>query len=111
MKAKHLRTKRRDRNHIVYRLDLVTTGDFYIGISGMVGRAKLKTLRIRFGRHLSKAFNEDHDWTLHRFLRKYPDPKDWKKTVLMVVRGRPAALAIERKLIKSKRPTLNTAVY
>ena len=38
------RRKRNDRNHILYRLTLIETGETYIGLSAMIGQARKKTL-------------------------------------------------------------------
>jgi hypothetical protein len=102
------RRRRRDRNHILYRFDNVETGDFYIGLSAMIGRARLGTLKERFRRHVSKAQHEAKRWTLHKLLRKYPDAACWRMRVLKVVRGRKPAHQMERSLIRKHAPTLNT---
>lgn len=109
--AKKPRHRRTDRNHILYRLENIKTGQFYIGMSGCIGRKVTGTLKRRFGRHLSKAITESHDWMLHKALRKDPDQAIWKKEVLSVVRGRRAARLAERALILSLHPPLNTAIY
>lgn len=102
------RRKRSDRKHIVYRLDNTETGDFYIGISAIIGAARKKTLNERFRRHLSKAIHEGKNWKLHKLLRKFPDADFWEKTIIGEVRGRKPAHQLERQLIAAECPTLNT---
>jgi hypothetical protein len=102
------RRVRNDRNHIVYSLRNVVTGEFYIGVSAIIGQAKKKTLTERFRRHLSRAKNENKPWALHESLRAYPDVKSWEKVVLAVVRGRKNAHQLERSFIDDHDPNLNT---
>ena len=102
------RKKRSDRMHILYKLECIETGDFYIGLSAIIGAARKKTLNERFRRHLSKATHEGKSWKLHKLLRKYPDTDMWEKTILGEVRGRKPAHQLERKLIGAESPTLNT---
>jgi hypothetical protein len=100
--------RRRDCNHIIYRLDCIATGEYYIGLSMVIrGRAVKRTLTERFRRHYSKAIHESHPWTLHKRLRRY-GPEKWQKQVLAVVRGRDTAFKQERRLIKKLAPPLNT---
>ena len=102
------RKKRSDRKHILYRLVCIETGDFYIGLSAIIGSARKKTLNERFRKHLSKATHENKTWKLHKLLRKYPDKEMWERTIIGEIRGRKSAHQLERKLIASNCPTLNT---
>ncbi|CAB4124239.1 hypothetical protein UFOVP49_77 [uncultured Caudovirales phage] len=102
------RKVRNDRNHILYRLKLESTGETYIGLSAVIGQAIARTLTVRFKRHLSRARTEGKPWTLHETLRVHPDPSLWTKTVLCVVRGRKNAHQRERELIRQFEPELNT---
>lgn len=108
MIEKRKRKVRNDRMHIIYRLDNNVTGDFYIGISAVIGAARKKTLNERFRRHLSKAMHECKSWKLHKVLRKYPESNSWTKTIITEVRGRKPAHQLERQFIASQMPTLNT---
>ena len=103
-----VRKRRNDRNHILYRLECVPTGEVYIGISAVIGQALKKTLEVRFRRHCSKARTEGKGWALHEALRVYSAPEQWSRTVLGVVRGRKAAHSLERETIKRLEPELNT---
>jgi hypothetical protein len=107
MSIKRTRRVRRDRNHILYRIDCTVTGEYYIGLSGCIGRKVAGTLAERFRRHCSKAMHEAHRWTLHKRIRRY-GPQKFRAQVLLIVRGRDAAFQEERRLIRTLRPALNT---
>jgi hypothetical protein len=102
------RKKRNDRNHILYRLTNLATGEQYIGLSAMIGQARLGTLKERFRRHLSRATHEAKGWAMHDAMRAWPHSKFWRKEVLEVVRGRKNAHQRERELIAEHNPKLNT---
>lgn len=102
------RKKRNDRNHILYRFSNLVTGEVYIGLSAIIGRAQKKTLEVRWRRHLSRAKTEAKYWAMHESLRAWPDPKFWRKEILEVVRGRKNAHQRERELIAQYCPNLNT---
>ena len=89
-------------------LSNVITGEQYIGITVVRGRAYKKTLDLRWRQHLSRAKMESKDWEMCACLRSWPDPKFWSKEVLEVVRGRKAAHQRERILIAEFGPSLNT---
>lgn len=98
-----VRKKRKDRNYILYR---VTGGnDTYIGLTVSQGRAFWKSVKIRVQKHISRAMNEDKDWTMCKFLRETDDTIYYE--VLEVVRGRKAAYSRERELISELNPSLN----
>lgn len=100
------RKKRSDRNHLIYELTCLDTGDTYIGITVMRGRAQVKTLATRWQQHCYRAFNQDKDWALSKAIRK---SDNWAQRVVEVVRGKAAAHAREVELIDSLNPSLNTA--
>ena len=101
------RKKRSDRNHIIYRLENIHTGDIYIGISA-ISRTPKMALKERFRRHVSKAIHENKNWKLHKLLRKYPDSLDWEMEIIGKIRGRKNAHQMERIIIGEYAPTLNT---
>jgi predicted GIY-YIG superfamily endonuclease len=108
MKKKQAGRRRRcDRNHILYRLECVVTGELYIGVTGVIGKALKGSLEERFRRHVSKATHEGHSWMLHKRLRRY-GPEKWQREIVAVVRGRAAAFQEERRLIRKLSPQLNT---
>jgi len=98
-----VRKKRKDRNYILYR---VTGGDdTYIGLTVSQGRAFWKAVKIRVQKHISRAMNEDKDWTMCNFIRETNETLYYE--VLEVVRGRKAAYSRERELISELNPSLN----
>lgn len=102
-----MRKKRNDRNYILYRIESPDTGDAYIGLTVAVGRAFLRSVKVRVQKHLSRAKTEDKDWAFCSFIRNNPEAA-LTYEVLEVVRGRKPAYARERELIAEFEPTLNT---
>lgn len=99
------RKKRTDRNHLIYQLTCLDTGDSYIGVTVMRGRAQLKTLATRWQQHQYRAHNQDKDWALSDAIRSY---ENWHTQVITVVRGKKEAHAFETQLIDDLQPALNT---
>lgn len=100
------RKKRSDRNHLVYQLTCTDTGETYIGITVMRGRAQVKTLATRWQQHCYRAFNQDKTWALSKAIRKH---SNWSQKILEVVRGKAEVHAREVELIEMYNPSLNTA--
>ena len=102
-----VRKKRNDRNYVLYRIECVDTGDSYIGLTVAVGRAFVRSVKVRWQKHVSRAFKENKAWSLCEFLRDNIDA-EYRYEVVEVVRGRKAAFERERELIIELEPTLNT---
>jgi hypothetical protein len=101
------RKKRNDRTHIIY--EIVVAGRFsYIGITAKTQTTVLKSLRLRFRKHLERARNEDKNWPLYSALRKY-GAEQVELVIIEIVRGKAAAHQRETQLIKKNRPALNFA--
>jgi predicted GIY-YIG superfamily endonuclease len=99
-----MRKKRSDRRHIVYMLQNVATGDFYIGITQ--GFRK-RDLRIRVQKHIRRALTEHKSWTLCDAIRSY-GVSAFVAQQLAIVKGKTSAHALERQLIGEYSPTLNS---
>ncbi len=99
-----VRKKRSDRSHIVYVITNNVTGDKYVGITA--GRSK-KELRVRVQKHVWRAFNEDKGWALCNSIVKYGTVAH-SYGIYAVVRGKAAAHALERELIATYQPSLNS---
>jgi hypothetical protein len=100
------RKRRSDSTHAVYCLENTITGEQYIGItvaSGSVNRA----LKVRVQKHIQRALNEDKPWTLCEAIRTY-GAESFTYWLVERVRGRLAAHARERELIREYAPALNT---
>jgi hypothetical protein len=97
-----MRKKRNDRNYVLYRL--YVDGAEYIGLTVSVGRAFLRSVKVRVQKHISRASVENKDWTLCKALRS-ADVVEYE--VLEVIRGRKAAYSRERELIAEYQPELN----
>ena len=100
-----IRKKRNDRNYVLYRLYM--EGETYVGLTVAVGRAFLRSVKVRAQKHMSRARREDREWTLYQFLKNNPEVTV-EYEVLEVIRGRKPAYSRERELIAELEPTLNT---
>jgi len=97
-----IRKKRNDRNYVLYALSV--DGKSYIGLTVAVGRAFLKSVKVRVQKHRSRALVENKDWSLCNAIK---DAELIEYAVLEVVRGRKAAYSRERELIAEFQPELN----
>ena len=97
-----LRKKRNDRNYVLYALSV--DGKSYIGLTVAVGRAFLKSVKIRVQKHRSRALVENKDWSLCNAIK---DAELIEYAVIEVIRGRKAAYQRERELIAEFQPELN----
>ena len=102
-----MRKKRSDRNHVLYRVTCVDTGDTYIGLTVALGQAYVKSVKIRWQKHVSRAKCENKNWNFCNALRKLAGC-DWQYEVIDIVRGRKNAHQAERELIAFFEPSLNT---
>jgi hypothetical protein len=83
------------------------TGDSYIGLTVAIGQAFLRSVKVRWQKHVSRAMRENKPWYFCEFLRSMPDA-EYTYQVIEVVRGRKNAYQRERELIDEYSPTLNT---
>lgn len=102
-----IRKKRSDRNHVLYRVTCLDTGDSYIGLTVAQGQAFLRSVKVRWQKHVSRAMREDKAWNFCEFLREFRDA-EYRYEVIEVIRGRKPAHQRERELIREYNPTLNT---
>ena len=102
-----LRKRRNDRNHVLYRVTCPETGDSYIGLTVAQGQAFLRSVKVRFQKHISRAKCENRQWAFCKFIRSN-SAITFKYEVIEVVRGRKPAYQRERELIAAYSPTLNT---
>jgi hypothetical protein len=97
-----MRKKRNDRNYVLYRLYI--DGQEYIGLTVSVGRAFLRSVKVRVQKHISRAKVENKDWTVCAALR---NAEVVEYELIEVIRGRKAAYNRERELIAEYQPELN----
>lgn len=105
-KPKTKRKPRSDRNHVIYRITNVVTGDFYVGLTVVRGGAIKKSLDIRWRGHQYKAFVEQKNTTFCKAIRKY-GPEAFRMEAEWIVRGKAEAHAFEREQIAKLQPKLN----
>jgi hypothetical protein len=101
------RKKRSDRNHVLYRVICTDTGDSYIGLTVAQDQAFVRSVKVRWQKHVSRAVREDKDWSMCQFIRDNAEA-EFRYEVLEIVRGRKPAHQRERELIAELEPTLNT---
>jgi len=101
------RKKRSDRNHIIYQLTNTITGEIYIGLTRVIGRAYKKSVLQRWKRHISRAKNQDLDWNLYLSIEEYGH-EVFEHVILEIIRGKKPAHQREVDLIKELNPMLNS---
>jgi hypothetical protein len=99
------RKARSDRNHMLYVLTNVVTGEQYVGLT--VGDTQ-KALKVRVQKHIRRALTEGRNWTLCKAIREH-GAKNFEMGILQVVRGKLLAHRTELEMIRVNNPALNTA--
>jgi hypothetical protein len=99
--------RRSDRNYVLYQVTCMDTGDSYIGLTVANGRAFVRSVKVRWQKHVSRAFRENKAWAFCEFLRSNSEA-EFRYEVIEVVRGRKNAYQREREIIADVEPTLNT---
>ena len=99
-----MRKKRSDRNHVLYRVICQDTGDSYVGLTVAQGQAFVRSVKVRWQKHVSRAVRENKNWSMCQFIRDNIGA-DFTYEVLEVVRGRKPAHQRERELIAELEPT------
>jgi hypothetical protein len=102
------RKKRTDRNHCVYVIECLITGERYIGITAAKDRAFKASILERFGKHVSRSKCEpDKKYALYESMRAY-GPENFQINLICVVRGKEAAHKLECEEIHTGKYALNT---
>ncbi len=99
--------RRSDRNYVLYQVICMDTGDSYIGLTVACGRAFVRSVKVRWQKHVSRAFRENKAWAFCDFLRNNANA-EFRYEVIEVIRGRKNAYQRERKIIADFEPSLNT---
>lgn len=97
---------RSDCNYIIYEA-VDERGENYIGLTRKSQTTVQKSVKERWRKHLSRARNENRLWALYIYLKTGGLEHAWEHRVLEIVRGRKAAYAREREIVKEMAPTLN----
>ncbi len=100
------RKARNDRNHAIYTITNIVTGEFYIGVTVCSGNVR-KALKVRIQKHIRRALTENKDWALCQNIREH-GVDAFTYGLVEVVRGKADAHARERELTKEFNPSLNT---
>lgn len=101
-----IRKARTDRNHAIYVITNLVTGEQYVGLTVCSGSVKQR-LKVRMQKHAERARNENKNWALCNSLREY-GPENFTYGLLEIVRGKKEAHARETQLIREYNPALNT---
>jgi len=101
-----IRKIRSDCNYIIYEA-VSETGENYIGLTRKSESTVNKSVLERWRKHKSRARNENRLWALYVYLKTGGLDLLWEHRVLEIVRGRKAAYAREREIVKELAPTLN----
>jgi hypothetical protein len=97
-----MRKKRNDRNYVLYRV--TADGQEYIGLTVALGRAYLRSVKVRVQKHMSRANVEKKDWSICKAIQ---NAEEIEYEILDVIRGRKNAYQLEREYIKEYQPSLN----
>ena len=100
------RKHRSDRNHVVYRLTCIPTGEVYYGLTVARGRGFKKSMMTRWKHHVRNALKYDKKTILYNRIREH-GAEAWKFEVVEVVRGKQPAHDLELNLIKQATSALN----
>lgn len=98
------RTARKDSNFVIYAA--IHNGNVYVGLTRKGKLTVHKAVKERWRKHVSRARNEDRDWTIYNYMRE-GNWTEWEHEVLAVIRGRKEAYDWERLWVKQHQPTLN----
>lgn len=97
---------RSDCNYIIYEA-VSESGENYIGLTRKSESTVARSVLERWRKHKSRARNENRLWALYIYLKTGGLEQTWEHRVLEIVRGRAAAYAREREIVKAARPSLN----
>ena len=100
------RKARSDRNHAIYAITNLVTGEYYIGVTVCSGSMS-KALKVRFQKHVRRALTENKDWALCVSIREF-GAEVFAYELIEKVRGKAEAHARERELTREYSPALNT---
>ena len=100
------RKARSDRNHAIYQITNIVTGERYIGVIVAAGNVK-KALKVRIQKHIRRALTENKGWALCQNIRNY-GVESFEYGLFEIVRGKADAHARERELTAILQPELNT---
>lgn len=101
------RKRRTDTNHLIYSIAI--GGREYIGVTIVNNRSPSKSLHRRWQKHVQRAYAEAKGWKLSVAIRKH-GPDAFTVEPVLVVRGKAQAHAVERELIRKRKPKLNTDI-
>lgn len=107
------RKRRNDRNHVIYRVHNMVTGEFYIGLTvcthGVSYKGLSRACERRLQKHFCRAFTEESSLPLSINMREHG--KDaFLVEPLWIVRGKANAHEVEREVVADMNPSLNVCL-
>lgn len=107
------RKKRTDRNHVIYKVTCVVTGDFYVGLTVCTHGTTIKGVQYaadrRFQKHACRATSEKANLPLCKSIRRH-GKESFVVEPLWIVRGKETAHEVEREVVKDLNPNLNVCL-
>jgi len=105
---KRTRKRRQDTKHALYMIVIVNvvTNEHYVGIT-VCGSQINRALKIRWQKHVRRAVTENKSWALCNSIRTH-GAEAHVMLLVDIVRGRKPAHAVEREIVNSCAPALNT---
>ena len=100
------RKRRSDRSQVLYSIVCDVTGEEYVGLTVSLGRARLKSIKSRWQKHVYHALVEGRSFPLQVAIREH-GPENFSHELLAVVRGKTAAHELEREIIAERKPAFN----
>ncbi len=100
------RKRRSDRNHVIYLLTCVPTGQRYVGVTVARGKAYKRSAKIRWEAHVRNATRYGLETLICQAIRDH-GTEAFTRVVVEVVRGKQPAHDRERSLIDQMQPELN----
>ena len=105
-----VRKLRSDRNHVIYKVTCVVTGDFYVGLTVCTHGTTIKGVQYaadrRFQKHVCRATSEKANLPLCKSIRAH-GKEGFEVEPLWIVRGKEAAHEVEREVVADLKPNLN----
>lgn len=107
------RKRRNDRNHVIYEITNVVTGDSYVGLTvcthGTSRKGLYRAIERRFQKHVCRALRTDSQLPVSIQIRDF-GPESFEIHPVWIVRGKDAAHEVEREVVADLEPSLNVCL-
>ena len=107
------RKRRSDRNHVIYQITNLVSGDSYVGLTvcthGTSQKGLYRAVNRRMQKHICRAFTEFSSLPLCVNMRQY-GKDSFEIHPVWIVRGKDAAHEVEREVVADLEPSLNVCL-